>query len=52
MTALARIARLIDAFNERTGRLFSWAAVLMVLVQFVVVLQRYVFGIGSIMSSS
>jgi TRAP-type mannitol/chloroaromatic compound transport system permease small subunit len=48
MTALARIARLIDAFNERTGRLFSWAAVLMVLVQFVVVLQRYVFGIGSI----
>ncbi|MBC7102036.1 MAG: TRAP transporter small permease subunit [Parvibaculum sp.] len=48
MTALARIARLIDAVNERTGRFFSWAAILMVLVQFVVVLQRYVFGIGSI----
>ena len=48
MTALARIARLIDALNERAGRLFSWLAILMVLVQFVVVLQRYVFGIGSI----
>lgn len=48
MNALASIARFIDAFNERTGRLFSWLAILMVLVQFIVVLQRYVFGIGSI----
>ncbi|MAU59104.1 MAG: C4-dicarboxylate ABC transporter permease [Parvibaculum sp.] len=48
MEALSRIARLIDAFNERVGRAFSWLALLMVLVQFVVVLQRYVFGVGSI----
>ena len=48
MTALARIASLIDALNERVGRAVSWLAILMVLVQFVVVLQRYVFGIGSI----
>ncbi len=48
MTALVRIAGLIDALNERVGRTVSWLAILMVLVQFVVVLQRYVFGIGSI----
>lgn len=48
MNALTRIARLIDALNERVGRIFSWLTLFMVLVQFVVVLQRYVFGIGSI----
>lgn len=48
METLTRIARLIDAFSERTGRLFAWLALAMVLVQFVVVLQRYVFGVGSI----
>lgn len=48
MASLARIAGLIDALNERVGRTLSWLTLLMVLVQFVVVLQRYVFGIGSI----
>ena len=48
MTALARIAGWIDTLNEGIGRAVSWLALLMVLVQFIVVLQRYVFGIGSI----
>lgn len=48
MTALARIAGWIDTLNEGVGRTVSWLALFMVLVQFVVVLQRYVFGIGSI----
>ncbi|MFN4355265.1 TRAP transporter small permease subunit [Parvibaculum sp.] len=48
MTALDRIAGWIDALNEGVGRTVSWLALFMVLVQFIVVLQRYVFGIGSI----
>tara|TARA_R110002110_G_scaffold71027_9_gene190053 strand:+ start:813 stop:1352 length:540 start_codon:yes stop_codon:yes gene_type:complete len=48
MASLARIASLIDDLNERAGRFFSWLTLFMVLVQFIVVLQRYVFGIGSI----
>lgn len=38
----------IDRFTEHTGRLIAWLTLAMVLVQFIVVLQRYVFGIGSI----
>ncbi len=34
--------------NEAVGVVVSWAALMMVLVQFVVVVMRYVFGIGSI----
>ncbi|WP_339834098.1 TRAP transporter small permease subunit [uncultured Parvibaculum sp.] len=48
MTALARLASLIDAANERVGRAVAWLTLLMVLTQFVVVLMRYVFGIGSV----
>jgi len=39
---------MIDAMNERVGRVVSWLALFMVLVQFIVVVMRYVFGIGSI----
>jgi len=39
---------MIDAINERIGRVVSWLALFMVLVQFIVVVMRYVFGIGSI----
>lgn len=48
MNALTRLAGWIDALNEHVGRVVSLLALLMVLVQFIVVLQRYVFGIGSI----
>ena len=48
MTALAKIADRIDAFSERTGRIIAWAALLMVLVQFTVVMMRYVFGLSSV----
>ncbi|MGI9477778.1 MAG: TRAP transporter small permease subunit [Hyphomicrobiaceae bacterium] len=46
MNALRQLARLIDAINEGIGRVVSWLALLMVLVQVVVVVMRYVFGIS------
>ena len=49
MSHLAFLARIIDAINERIGRTIAWAALVMVLVQFTVVVMRYVFGIGSIL---
>lgn len=49
MYSLKRIATLIDGLNEQIGRWLSWLALAMVLVQFIVVLMRYVFGVGSIM---
>jgi len=48
MDALARLAGLIDTLNEYVGRTVAWLALLMVLTQFVVVLMRYVFGVGSV----
>ena len=45
---MKQVADAIDGLNERIGRVLSWLAVLMVLTQFVVVVMRYVFGIGSI----
>ncbi len=45
---MKRLIALIDELNERVGRAVSWLALLMVLVQIIVVVQRYVFGIGSI----
>ncbi len=49
MTFLASLARRIDAFNDAVGRFTTWAALAMVIVQFTVVILRYVFGVGSIM---
>ena len=49
MQALAKVAAAIDWTNERIGRSVAWLAIIMVLVQFIVVLMRYVFGMGSIM---
>lgn len=43
-------ARAIDWINERVGRGVAWLALFMVLVQFALVLMRYVFGVGSIMT--
>ena len=43
---LPSLVRAVDALNEHLGRAVSWLALFMVLVQFAVVLMRYVFGIG------
>jgi len=45
---VTRLIALIDGLNDRIGRTVSWLALLMMLVQFLVVVQRYVFGIASI----
>ncbi|MEJ1160228.1 TRAP transporter small permease subunit [Prosthecomicrobium sp. N25] len=45
---MGAIADAIDAVNRRVGRVFAWASLALVLVQFTVVVMRYVFGIGSI----
>ncbi|WP_316860706.1 TRAP transporter small permease subunit [uncultured Cohaesibacter sp.] len=42
------LADLIDRVNVATGKGLAWFALLVVLIQFVVVLMRYVFGVGSI----
>ncbi len=47
-TLLLRLADLIDALNDRIGRAVSWLTLAMVLVQTLVVLQRYIFGVGQI----
>jgi TRAP-type mannitol/chloroaromatic compound transport system permease small subunit len=48
MTTLARLAHLFEQVNERLGRIVSWLALALVMVQFTVVVMRYVFGVSSI----
>ena len=48
MNFLVSVAQRIDALNENIGKAVAWLALLMVIVQFIVVIMRYVFGIGSI----
>jgi len=45
------IAERLDAVNRWTGQTVRWLALIMVLVQFVIVLMRYVFGISYIFAS-
>ena len=45
---MQQFAKRLDSINEYVGRAMAWATLLMVLVQFIVVIMRYVFGIGSI----
>jgi TRAP-type mannitol/chloroaromatic compound transport system permease small subunit len=45
---LVRLADLIDRFNRAVGQAAMWCALAMVLVQFAVVLMRYLLGVGSI----
>lgn len=45
--ALKRVADAIDATNDWIGRSIAWLTLGMVLVGFIVVLMRYVFGLGS-----
>ena len=46
MKTLRSIATGIDAINEFVGTKIAWLALLMVLLQFVIVMLRYVFGLG------
>ncbi|KPQ11559.1 MAG: TRAP-type transport system small permease component [Saliniramus fredricksonii] len=46
MAFLRGLVRIIDAINEHVGRATAWLMVLMVLIAFVVVLLRYVYGLG------
>ncbi|MEZ5847487.1 MAG: TRAP transporter small permease subunit [Geminicoccaceae bacterium] len=39
---------MLDSVNRRTGMIVRWLALVMVLVQFTIVLLRYVFGFSSI----
>jgi TRAP-type mannitol/chloroaromatic compound transport system permease small subunit len=48
VSGLLLLARVIDAVNDRVGRTIAWLALIMVLIQFIVVLMRYVFGLSSI----
>ena len=50
LAAHARVlAGHIDRVNHAIGRGAMWLSVVMVLVQFIVVVMRYAFGIGSIL---
>jgi len=42
------LVRFIDRLNEKIGHALAWVALVMVLVQFIVVVMRYVFAIGNI----
>jgi TRAP-type mannitol/chloroaromatic compound transport system permease small subunit len=48
---MQHIAERLDAVNRWTGHIVRWLALIMVLVQFVIVLLRYVFGISYIFAS-
>lgn len=45
---MTRLIRHLDAINEYTGRVVAWLVLAMVLVQFTVVILRYVFSVGFI----
>tara|TARA_A100000171_G_C2116314_1_gene138027 strand:- start:324 stop:881 length:558 start_codon:yes stop_codon:yes gene_type:complete len=48
LTPFLKLANGIDALAEHTGRIVAWFSMGMVLVQFTIVLMRYVFGVSSI----
>jgi len=45
---LMKLAKVINNLNEAVGTFASWLALIMVLIQTIVVVQRYVFGISFI----
>lgn len=47
-STILQIAERIDRLNTAIGRVAAWATLLIVLVQFLVVVLRYAFGLGSI----
>lgn len=48
MQALTKVAQRLDDINQAIGMSVAWFALFMVLIQFLVVVLRYVFGYGSI----
>ncbi|MBO0334389.1 TRAP transporter small permease subunit [Sneathiella sp. CAU 1612] len=48
MTRLTSFAGLLDSLSAVIGKYLSWLALFMVLVQFSLVLARYVFGVGPV----
>ena len=48
MRSLQGLAHAIDRLNEAIGVTVAWLALFTVLVEFTVVMMRYVFGIGSV----
>lgn len=48
MTRLLILADWIDRFNTAVGRSVAWLALAVVLLQFALVVARYLFGLGSI----
>lgn len=49
MRQALRLANFIDALNRRIGASTAWLATALIVVQFIVVLLRYIFGIGVLM---
>jgi len=47
-TPLVPICRTLDAINTFVGEKTAWLTILMVFIQFIVVLLRYIFGFGSV----
>lgn len=43
---MLKIATAIETLNDKVGRFVAWGIFALVLLQFAVVIQRYVFGIG------
>ncbi len=43
---LLKTAQILDSFSDRFGKVVSWLALAMVLIQTIIVVQRYVFGVG------
>ena len=43
---MERLARTIDGLSEQTGRIVAWLALVLVVLQFGLVVLRYVFGIN------
>ena len=48
MSGMRSIAHAIDQMNEWIGRAVAWLLVVMVVVQFAIVIMRYVYGVSSI----
>ncbi len=48
MIRLSRLARFLDRINEQAGRWISWTVLALVVLQFTIVVLRYIFREGSI----
>jgi len=46
---LFKAASIVDRLNETVGQAICWLSLVMVILQVVVVVMRYVFGLGSVM---